>query len=451
MPFPAGDDYSLYEEMTRTNNELANLQREMARKNADLAAAQKKLQASEQRYRSLSACSPMGVLEMDAAGRCLYTNPQWQVISALSAEESLGDGWQVTLETAAAPAFLELWNLTRCAGLEFSREVRFATIDDNQRWGHFRARPIRGGGGEVTGHVTTVEDVTERKRAEKDLENAHRQLVDSSRQAGMAEVATSVLHNVGNVLNSVNVSCSVISGKVRQSRISSVAKMAELLRERASDLAGFLTIDPAGRKIPEFLGKLAVRLAEEQKAVLDEVESLSSNIEHIKNIVATQQSHAKHIGGVRETLPMQELLEDALRLNEGALSRHRIKVVREFFDAPIVLVEKHKVLQILINLLRNAKHALTASGREDKQLILRITHNHDLVVLSVIDNGIGIHPENLTRIFGHGFTTKKDGHGFGLHSGALAAQEMGGSLAVKSDGPGTGATFTLSLPIGAIK
>jgi signal transduction histidine kinase len=69
------------------------------------------------------------------------------------------------------------------------------------------------------------------------------------------------------------------------------------------------------------------------------------------------------------------------------------------------------------------------------------------VAIIVRDNGVGILPENLTRIFGHGFTTKKDGHGFGLHSGALAAKQMNGALSVQSAGPGKGAAFTLELPI----
>jgi PAS domain S-box-containing protein len=307
--------------------------------------------------------------------------------------------------------------------------------------------PVTDAKGKIIGVSKIARDITERKWAETELEKANRQLVEAARQAGMSEVATSVLHNVGNVLNSVNVSCSLISEKVRQSRISSVAKMAELFREHASDLAGFLTTDPSGIKLPEFLGKLAARLAEEQKNVLAEVQLLNGNIEHIKDIINVQQSHARNVGGIRETLPIERLVENALRMVEVSLIRHRIKVTREFDEVPLVSMEKHKVLQILVNLLRNAKHALTDGGGKDKQLILRIGRNNGNVWVSVSDNGIGIPAENMTRIFGHGFSTKKDGHGFGLHSGALAAQEMGGSLTAQSDGPGSGATFTLSFPM----
>jgi signal transduction histidine kinase len=140
------------------------------------------------------------------------------------------------------------------------------------------------------------------------------------------------------------------------------------------------------------------------------------------------------------------LLEDSMRMNAGALSRHRVEVVREFEDVPPLNLEKHKLLQILVNLLRNAQHACQDSERADKRLTVRVANGEGRIRISVIDNGVGIPPENLMRIFNHGFTTRKDGHGFGLHSGALAAREMGGSLTVHSDGPGHGAAFTLELP-----
>jgi len=300
---------------------------------------------------------------------------------------------------------------------------------------------------QIVGRVWNFRDVSERKRAEGKLETLHRQLLDTSRQAGMAEVATNVLHNVGNVLNTVNVSISIASDKVRKSRIANLAKAAELFQAHRDNLAEFLTRDPKGAQLPEYLIKLASHLAEEQGEVLKELQLLQSNVEHIKEIVAMQQNYAK-VSGMVEWLPPAELVEDALRMNAAALGRHEVQVIREYGEAPPVSVEKHKVLQILVNLIRNAKYALDEGGRSDKRLTLRIARNGDgFVHVSVIDNGVGIPPANLTRIFEHGFTTRRGGHGFGLHSGALAAQEMGGMLTVSSDGPGQGAVFTLALPI----
>ncbi len=278
-------------------------------------------------------------------------------------------------------------------------------------------------------------------------EKLHRQLLETSRQAGMAEVATGVLHNVGNVLNSVNVSASLLTDRLKQSKIINVERVAGLLHEHADHLGQYLTEDPKGKKLPAFIGDLARHLTREQASALEELDDLRKNIEHIKDIVSMQQSYAKVVG-VTQSLAVRDLVEDALRMNESSLIRHDIQLVREY-DAhmPDIIVDKHKVMQILINLIRNAKYACDESRAPEKRLVVRVASEAGRLTISVTDNGIGIPPENLNRIFNHGFTTRKDGHGFGLHSGALAAKEMGGSLTAQSEGSGRGATFTLELPL----
>jgi PAS domain S-box-containing protein len=302
-------------------------------------------------------------------------------------------------------------------------------------------------GGESVGMVINFRDITERKQAGVKLQEAHKQLLDISRQAGMAEVATGVLHNVGNVLNSVNVSASLVVEDLKKSKMANLARVVALMYEHSADLGTYFTVDPKGKQLPGYLVQLSGHLAGEQEAIVKEMHELHSNIEHIKEIVAMQQSYAK-LSGITELLKVTDLVEDTLRMNAGALVRHEVKVIREFdSQLPEISTDRHKVLQILVNLVRNAKYACSESGRTDKKLTVRVTNGDDRVRIAVTDNGMGIAPENLTRIFAHGFTTKKDGHGFGLHSGALAAKEMGGSLGVHSDGVGCGATFTLELPL----
>ncbi len=289
-----------------------------------------------------------------------------------------------------------------------------------------------------------IESLVEERTHE--LQESHKQLVEASRQAGKAEVATSVLHNVGNILNSINVCVGMVSDQVKKSKISSVAKVSGLLHEHAADLGKYITQDEKGRQLPAFIEQLAGHLAKEQASLLDEMAGLAKNVDHIKDIVAMQQSYAK-VSGATETVKVTDLVEDALRMNASALIRHDVHFFREYDERlPEIIVEKHKVLQILVNLIRNAKQSCDESGQPEKQLTMRVTNGGDRVRIALADNGVGISKENLTRIFNHGFTTKKDGHGFGLHSGALAAREMGGSLNVESDGPGKGATFILELP-----
>ena len=306
--------------------------------------------------------------------------------------------------------------------------------------------PLRNEEGEIIGTFGISKDVTREKHTEAALERAQRDLVDASRIAGMAEVATGVLHNVGNVLNSLNVSASVIAAGFKDSKVESLAKIATMLREHSSDLAEYITNDPKGRRIPEFLESLAQHSIAERDRLLAEAESLQRNVDHIKEIVAMQQSYATMVSIIEPLDPVQ-LMEDSLRMNLGALARHAVTVERDFKSTPLVLAEKAKVLQILVNLIRNAKYAADDGGRQDKAITLRIEATPEgRVRLIVADNGVGIPQENLTRIFAHGFTTRVGGHGFGLHSSANAAKEMKGSLTVHSEGLGKGAAFTLELP-----
>jgi signal transduction histidine kinase len=290
-------------------------------------------------------------------------------------------------------------------------------------------------------------EIAERKRMELEVARTHQELLIASRQAGMAEVATSVLHNVGNVLNSVNVSANLVADRIRRSKVSNIARAAEMLDQHALDLQHFLTQDPKGRQLPQYLGRLAKHLDTEQNAIFIELESLRKNVEHIKGIVVMQQNYAKVFGSSEPVKPT-ELVEDALRMHSGALVRHEVQVVREYQEnLPEVTVDKHKLLQIVVNLIGNAKKACDESRQPQKLLTVRIVNGEGRLKISVIDNGVGIPLENLTRIFNHGFTTRKDGHGFGLHSGALAAKEMGGALVAQSEGPGKGAQFTIELPV----
>lgn len=292
-------------------------------------------------------------------------------------------------------------------------------------------------------------DISREKAAAEELKALQSELLQTSRQAGMAEVATGVLHNVGNVLNSVNVSTALVSERVRKSQVASLSKVAALLNEHAQDLPVFIAEHPKGKKLPRFIISLAEHMVREQVETIKELDLLSGNIEHIKDIVAMQQSYAR-VAGIIEILSPETLIEDALRLHSISDRGAEVQITKEYETVPNVATDKHKVLQILVNLFSNAKHAMHEAAQPQKRLVIKLGRHHEHVRISVSDNGVGIPPENLTRIFSHGFTTKKQGHGFGLHSGALAAREMGGSLIGQSDGVGQGAIFILDLPCAQI-
>ncbi len=463
------------EELHATNHELERQVEETTRKSAALAI-------SEERYRGLSAQLEQRVQERTAelSVSNLELQQRESLFRLIFEHAPVGISWKradldnlhhfngtyrkiLDLKTETHPDFGPLRLLvhpddtpalsaleTRITGgaLDSDRlELRFIVGGTRVVWASICVAVVRDQG-RIIQVIGILEDITARKEAETQLAATYKELLGASRLAGMAEVATGVLHNVGNVLNSLNVSSNLLSTHVRQSRTESLVKLSALVRDHADDLGDFITRDPKGRLVPELLEKLAQSAAGERDWLLQEIASMQKNIDHIKDIVAMQQSYATVLGVV-ETLDPVSLFDDALRMNAAALSRHDVRVVREFLPTAPVTVEKGKVLQILTNVIRNAKYACDDGqryGTTEKIVTLRVEPGEGTVRFVVRDNGIGIPPENLTRIFGHGFTTRSYGHGFGLHSSALAAREMKGTLTVASDGLGKGATFTLEIP-----
>ena len=293
---------------------------------------------------------------------------------------------------------------------------------------------------------TLLKEISERKRIQAEREDLNRQLVESSRLAGMAEIATGMLHNVGNVLNSVNVSATLIREKMRSSKVDSLQRANQVLHAHRDDLPNFLASDQRGKIFPDLLSQLTEAIADEQSETNLELSTLLENVRHIKEIVKMQQNFA-HAGGVHEPIKIDKLIEDAIKINEAAFTKHGIQIDKNFDDMPILMLDKHKLLQILVNLVSNATQALASADIKERLLQVTAEKDERYLTVRIKDNGVGIPEENLTRIFNHGFTTKRDGHGFGLHSCALAAQDLGGALSVESDGHGHGATFSLKLPL----
>jgi signal transduction histidine kinase/HAMP domain-containing protein len=298
-------------------------------------------------------------------------------------------------------------------------------------------------------NVRVYEDLERRvQQRTSELRAAQAALVAAARRAGMAEIATNMLHNVGNVLNSVNVSAGLIRKTVDESKADALNKVVKVLGEHATDIGEYLSADPKGKLIPAYLAQLAPTLADERSRVREDLSRLTRSVEHIIEIVAMQQSYAGNSSGLIESTRLQDLVEDALRMNAESFAREGVTVVKEIADMPPLMLDKHRVLLIMVNLINNAKQAIATTDKQRHEISVKADlDDGPRLRVRVTDNGEGIAPENLTRIFSHGFTTRRDGHGFGLHSCALAAMEMGGKLSVHSDGPGKGATFTLEIPV----
>ena len=366
--------------------------------------------ALEARYRDLFENANDAIYTHDTSGRFLTVNRAGEALTGYSRAELA----QKTIFDLAMPARREalgVW-LQKIAAGEPTRptfESELLTKDGRSAPVEVNVRPI------LTGEaITAVEgvarDITERRRAESELGSAQRRLAETSRRAGMAEVVSGVLHNVGGALSA------------------------------AKDAAARLS------------GKLKTTAAPDLHDALADAESLGRSLDHIDEIMLMQQGYARASGAPEET-PAETLIEDALRINRAALERAGISVAREYSQAPNLLVEKPRVLQILVNLLSNARQACEEhAGDPPPRIVARIDtpkgeRAGTRVRFVVADNGVGIPHEHLGRIFENGFTTKNGAQGIGLHSASLAARELGGALFVHSDGAGRGARFTLELPV----
>lgn len=411
---------------------------------------EEQLREQEANCRRIFENAVEGIYQSTPAGRYLQVNPALaRMYGYRSADALLKEVCDIENQIYVDPSMRERFkNLINEADQVRGLEYQVRRRDGQIIWISENARMVRDTNGRARYYEGFIEEITQRKQAEAALQQSQQRLIETSRQIGLAEMANGILHNVGNALNSINASATVAAGKVKNSKVGNLSKAITLLRHHEADLAAFLTRDPKGKQLTSYLGNVALRLVEEQAELQDELKVLKKTVEHASEIIAFQQSNAKASCRI-ETVPAVELAEDALRMNANSLARHHIEVVRDYAPGlPDVTVQKHQILQILVNLIRNAQKACGASELPEKCLTLRMSYHPEdcRIRIEVRDTGVGIPQENLARIFTHGFTTRKDGHGFGLHSGIRMAKELGGSLTARSEGVGKGASFILEFP-----
>jgi PAS domain S-box-containing protein len=433
-------------ERKRTEQMLAQANRDMEQRVAERTA---ELSRERLLLRTLVDNLPDYIFVKDAQSRFVLVNHACaRQLGAQRPEDVLGKSDADFVAPELAAQYLaDEQALMKSGQLVHKEEPTEHRQTGERRWSLTTKVPLTDENGNAGGLVGIGRDITPIKEAEKKVEVLHRRLVAASRQAGMAEIATGVLHNVGNVLNSVNISAELMNDNLRRSKLDKLKKLADMLGEQKSDLMAFLAAQNRAEQVSAYVQKLAETLGDERDRLQAEMSGLMQNIGHIKEIVAMQQNYVGNLG-VMEKVEIAELVEDALKLSGALSDQNHVRVERQFGSVPSLNQDRHKVLQILVNLFSNAKNACDAGGGEQKRIQVRLgAVGADRVRIEVADNGVGLPPENLGRIFSQGFTARKDGHGFGLHNSFLAAQELGGCLDAQSDGLGRGATFVLELPM----
>lgn len=441
----------LFKHKAALHESNASLERRVRERTEELANANQGLEvasAEAQKLALVARYTDNAVVITDDNATIEWVNDGFTRITGFQSDEAVGRPFH---EFLRGPKTESEQLQVMQAALEAKQGFDVETITHRKSgepyWVEIETRPIKNQEGEVTRFIAIESDISERVRSEVERQKLNEQLVDASRSAGMAEVATGVLHDVGNILNSVNVSTNLIRSQFRKSALSSLEKLTGLIGEHENDFGNFVNDDERGKKIPDYITHVTSILKREHETVTNEFQDLVDNVEHIKEIVSVQQSMAKS-SGFRQRLLPADLVNDSITANKGTLSNHRVNISQEIEDSlPEIVSDKHKILQILINLIKNAKDAMVENDTPEPEIKILARREDGFVIFSVVDNGIGIPSDQIEKIFNHGFTTKKTGHGFGLHSSANAATEIGGTLNVTSDGVGKGAAFHLKLPL----
>lgn len=411
-------------------------------------------EASETKIRAILENIGEGIIVLNESGRIESINPAAEQIFLMTEEEAIGVNATLLIADEDTSKIADISDYQdeqdglfksgdnqqpkeyqghRSDGTKFSMELVVSSMEL----------------GEKRMRVCIVRDITARKATEATLANVQTQLVDAAHKSGMADMATGVLHNIGNILNSVNLSGGEILRATSNSKVKGLIKANKLLTAHNDNMGEFLLNDTRGQKLPDYFIKIGKVLDSEITAISTEAKALLEKTTMMKEVINTQQTYARS-GFHSEGLNISELIDDALKIQDASLAKWGVKLHKHFTDLPECTGQKSKLLQVITNLIKNAKEAMTDNDNYNKPKELTIETgmlNASIIYLKIKDNGCGINESQLSKIFSHGFTTKQEGHGFGLHTSANAMTEMKGSLTVDSKGIQKGACFTLTLPI----
>jgi two-component system, NtrC family, sensor kinase len=277
------------------------------------------------------------------------------------------------------------------------------------------------------------------------LAEYRKKVLNSAHRAGMEEVASEVLHNVGNAVNSASCSAEMLREQLSVSKVQGLERAVALLQEQRPRIAEFFSTDSRGPKWIDYVTTLNEALQQEHQEELVEVARLSDTVRHIREVIAAQQTHTGQEAFVQD-VELSALIDEALLLNRELISQHGIEVDLRLEPMPELQLNKSKITQVLVNLVRNAIQAMTDAASERRLAIMGRLDGEGAVEIEIADSGCGFDDNVRTKLFTHGFTTRPDGHGFGLHYCANVLHAVGGRIAAQSAGLGKGATFRICLP-----
>jgi signal transduction histidine kinase len=312
-------------------------------------------------------------------------------------------------------------------GKDYWLEIRFASIKTANQ---------------INAVMVIVSDITERIKAQEQLKAAQKELIEKAHHAGMFDIASSNLHNVGNLLNSIVTSTHVIKEITKKPYIEKLKKANEMLSHNLDKAETPIINAPDNDTLLKYYFHLEQQISSEIKVINDEIERLGKKAQSIDHVIKSQQEYVS-FGTITDEHDLVEIINDVIKIHSKQLDQNSIKVVVSGDDDYKIQAQRVKMIHILTNLIKNAIDSMQNTPIDSRVLGFRLQTEKNYIILKVSDQGIGIEKENITKIFYFGFNSEENEFDDGLHSSANYMAEMGGKIWAESEGKNKGATFCL--------
>ena len=396
-----------------------------------------------------------GVVVADASGNFTIFNPSAERIIGIGATETDMDEWSDTyglfFPDRVTPFPADELPLVRAIQGETADEVEMFVRNPNVPDGVFisiNGRPLQDDESHPKGGVIVFRDVTQRMIAEEALTQAFAQ--------GRLEIVDTILHNIGNAINSVTSGAEMLHRELKDNPlIRRLAALASAIKAREDDWIDYIKNDPQGQQVLPFICAIAEDFNNQNNRWLQRTERIKLRAAHIADIVITQKSFG-NVSIVRKDVSIYKMIDDALKLQQEMIDKRGIQIDIDCEKTPQeIRVQESQFHQMLVNLIKNSIEAIderiqSGGFNETPHIHIRTYIDGDFYCLEVIDNGIGIKPENSKMIFAAGYTTKRSGSGLGLHSSANFVIASGGQIQPLSEGIGKGMTMRVMLRLSSI-
>ncbi len=447
------NDFNSWQEFIQHINTVyneADQERELIERSMDISS--REFMELNSKLEDAEKIAGLGYWQYDSEANWVFLSRILRELLRLTPDIKINDykSFMALVHPADRKMIASMITRTINAGKEFKTEARL--LAQNKYYWFYLAGAIldsnNNGRKQMSGIMMNIDT---RKKSEAKIAKLQAELIVTAREIGMSDVATFILHNVGNILNSVNVSVNIIEEELHGIYYQRLFEINKILEQNISNLTNYFLYDEKGKMTPIYLNKLITILSKKHKTLYKEIASLTKKLQHINEIMTTQTSFGRQ-ASYYDKINIPEIIDDALKLTtSNDITLQGIVVNKKFYKDLLINADKVKVLQILVNLIQNAKESLNQVRGKNKVKEINIYFNKNIKTNSaqiiVEDNGVGIAKNKLTTIFSLGYSTKKYSRGIGLHSSAIAAREMNGKLRVESEGLGKGAKFILTLPL----